>query len=336
MKKIRIWVSKNPYTKEISIFAGIYFFLTLINLRAKLRLTPAWFDGTLERNHDLLLAFQYTNNEQSRLLQFYIPEIFRQLFRNSTTNAYILQRWLFVFLAFICFHLYLRKWFDTKSSFAGVLLLSSIMPLSYYNHLQESAPFLLLTFLLALWAIREHHTFWYMLVLFVGAFNNETILSLPFVFFCYNFKRFDLTNLLRHILVTIGTCLPAYFVVATIRYINRDRPVLGGLWQLPDNLSGILKDLQSTPIEYWQAEYLYIVFIFGMLWIFALLGYSKKPLFLQRSAILIPIFLFVHFMVSIIKEIRLMLPLSFIIIPMALFYIFPPSSGEMNAIEQDH
>jgi hypothetical protein len=30
----------------------------------------AWFDGTLVRNHAAPAAFQYTNNEQSRVLQF--------------------------------------------------------------------------------------------------------------------------------------------------------------------------------------------------------------------------------------------------------------------------
>ena len=53
------------------------------------------------------------------------------------------------------------------------------MPLTYFNHLQESAPLLALTFLLALWAIRERRTLVYTSVLFVGAFNNETMLFLP-------------------------------------------------------------------------------------------------------------------------------------------------------------
>ncbi len=334
MRNIRRWVNSNQQAKEFLIFGSIYLFLALINLRVKLYLTPAWFDGTLERNHNLLLAYQYTNNEQSRLLQFYIPEAFRFLFGLSIPSAYILQRWLFLFLAFIAFHFFLRKWFDAKTSFAGVLFLASIMPLSYYNHLQESAPFLLLTFLLALWAIREQQTIWYAVLLFIGAFNNETILSLPLVYFCYNFKRFEIRHILRLSLRTIGICTPAYIAAGVIRYINRDRPHLGGAWHLPDNIEGFLGNIKFTPLEYWQAEYLYIFFIFGALWIFAFINYSKKPLFLQRAVLLIPVFLIIHFLTGIIKEVRQLLPLIFIIIPMALFFLFPDDAENVNEPKQ--
>ncbi len=334
MNKIRIWVSSNLLAREISLFSGIYIVLALINLSSKLRVTPAWFDGTLEKNHELLLAFQYTNNEQSRLLQFYIPEVFRQALDISIPNAYILQRWLFVFLAFIGFHFYLKKWFDTKVSFAGVLFLASIMPLSYYNHLQESAALLLLTYLLALWAIRENQTVWYTVILLIGALNNETILSLPLVYFCYNFKGFQFRPMLKLVLLTLGTCLPAFLASGIIRYITRDRPHLGGAWHLPDNIEGLISNLRFTPLEYWRAEYLYILFIFGVFWLFAIFKYSKKPLFLQRAAFVIPIFIAIHYLTGITKEVRQMLPLSFIIIPMALTYIFPTSSGDLNADEQ--
>ncbi len=330
MKKFRNPLLGKPYLSETLRFGGVYFFLALINLRVKLYLTPVWFDGKLEMNHQLLLAFQYTNNEQSRLLQFYIPEMFRNLFEISIPNAYILQRWLFVFLALLCFHFYLRKWFDAKLAFAGVLFLASIMPLSYFNHLQESAPMLLLTFLLALWAIREQKTLWYMVILFVGGINNESILALPFVYFCVNYKRFEFQHIFRLLSRTLGTCLPAYLAAGAIRYVTRDRPHLGGAWHLPDNIEGLLEQLSFTPLEYWKAEYLYIFFIFGAFWVYAVLKYSRKPPFLQRAALVTPIFILIHFLTGITKEVRQMLPLSFLIIPMALFYLFPANSGSAN------
>src|SRR5260370_37349598 len=100
--------------EELLKFGSVYFFVALIELQAKLNVTRAWFDSTLDGNHRLLLAFQYTNNEQSRLLQFYIPEAFVRLLGLSVINAYILQRWLLVFLALLCFHAYLRKWVDCR------------------------------------------------------------------------------------------------------------------------------------------------------------------------------------------------------------------------------
>jgi hypothetical protein len=54
--------------------------MALINLRLKLSMARAWFDGGLLDNHQHLLAFQYVNNEQSRLLQFLLA------FSNSPTS----------------------------------------------------------------------------------------------------------------------------------------------------------------------------------------------------------------------------------------------------------
>jgi hypothetical protein len=311
-----------PEFGELLKFGSVYFFVALIELQAKLSVTRAWFDGTLDGNHKLLLAFQYTNNEQSRLLQFYIPEAFVRLLGLSVTHAYILQRWLFVFLALLCFHAYLRKWFDVRLAFAGVMSLAAIMPLSNFNDLQESSPLLLLTFLLGLWAIREHRTGWYMLTLAVGAVNNETMLFLPSVYFFYGFNGLHWRRLGRLVLATLVTSLPAFLLVGAIRYLNRDRPHLGPVWQLPGNIEGLLGQLKSSPLDYWQASYFYIFFIFGAFWVYAFLKYAKKPLFLRRAALMIPLFVLGHFLTGRIHEVRQMVPLSFLILPMAFFYLF--------------
>ncbi len=320
------WNRALPSIKEALVFGSVYFFAAFINLRVKLLVTPTWFDGVLESNHKRLLVFQYSNNEQSRLLQFGIPEALKYLFHLSTVHAYILQRWLFIFLVFLCFHFYLRKWFDAKLAFAGVLFLAAIMPLTYFNDLQESTPLLLLTFLLALWAIREYHTLRYMLYLCIGILNNETVLILPLVFFCYNFKSFKSKPMFQLILNTLMTSLPAFIIFGLIRYQTRHSPRLAPLWQLPDNIHNILDQLRTSPLDYWRATFLYIIFIFGVFWLFAFLKYSQNPIFLQRAAIMIPFFIIAHLLAGMINEVRLMLPLSFIIIPMAFFYLFPNES----------
>src|SRR5690606_11401055 len=125
--------------------------------------------------------FEYTNNEQSRLAQYGIPELFVQAFGCHVETAYIIQRWVFVAVAFVCFHLYLRKWFSEAFCFLNVVLLAAVMPLTYMDHLQESAPLLMVTFLLGLWAIRENRLGTFSLLLLVGAINNETMLILPLV-----------------------------------------------------------------------------------------------------------------------------------------------------------
>ena len=84
-------------------------------------------------------------------------------------------------------------------------------------------------------------------------------------------------------------------------------------------------------MDYWQAFYLFSVLIVGVFWFYALLRYAKKPLFLQRSALMIPLFILAHLLTGIISEVRQMLPLGFIIIPMALYYLFPPGEQDRES-----
>lgn len=308
--------------RELATFASVYFFLALISLKAKLTVTPGWFDGTLVRNHQLLLSFQYTNNEQSRLLQYYIPQALHRWLELSIPDAYILQRWVFVFLAFLGFHCYLRRWFGAGLAFAGVTFLAAVMPLSYFGDLQESAPLLLLTFLAGLWAIREHRTLWYAVILAVGALNNETMLILPAVFFLYELRSREVPHLLRLSALTLATSLPAFALSAAIRYATRDRPHLGGAWHWPDNVAGIWAHFGVSPLAWWHAGYLFIFFVFGAFWVFAFRKFADQPLFLRRAALVVPLFILVHLLTGLIFEVRQMLPLAYIIVPMALCTLF--------------
>jgi hypothetical protein len=302
----------------------VYFFLSLINLRAKLVVTPAWFDGTLSGNHQKLLSFEYMNNEQSRLAQFAVPEAIVRLTGCEIETAYIAQRWAFVLCAFICFHLYQRKWFDEAMCFTGVVCLSAVMPLTYIGDLQESSPLLMVMFLLILWSIRDGGTVQYAVLLLLGALVNETVLVLPAVFFFYRWPGWTLWPILRLGMLTLATSLPASAYTTAIRYATWDNPHLGGdRIQFTWNLSGIARDAASLPIDLWRARFLFFVFVFGAFWLLAFVDYFKKPLFLRRAALVIPLFILAHLITGKINECRQMIPLAYIVLPMGLMKLFP-------------
>lgn len=318
----------SPLCREWMLFSPIYFFFALINLRAKLCLTPAWFNGHLAHNHEKLLAFQYTNNEQSRLLQFYIPELFHRLLSLSVEHAYIVQRLLFIFLAFMLFHHYLRRWFHREGALAGVAILAAVMPLAYFNDLQESAPLLSLTFLLSLWGIRDTKIFLILVSFFIGGLNNETMLILPLVYFAYHFSEWKCSHLGVLILKTCLISLPVVLTVGTIRYINWDRPPLGSMWNWSYNVNGILSAITNFPSE---VCFLYMFIIFGAFWAYAFMDFKSKPLFLRRASFMIPFFIIAHLVRGFIWEARYMIPLAFIVIPMGLFFVFahePPIESQ--------
>jgi len=303
------------------ITAPLYLMLSYLTLAVKLWQTPAWFT-LLERNHRLLLAFQYTNNEQSRLGQFYVPEFFHRLLGISIPHAYMLNRFLFVGLAFIAFHRYLRRWFGLAESLAGVLCLAAILPFTYMNCLQESAPQLFFLFVLALAAIRDERPIMLAIVLFIGGMVNETMFILPAVHFFYHIRWERPLAMLKTAGRSFMVGIPIMLTLFPIRWMNRDRPHLGGAWHWPDNWEGIFRDAPRIFERPHEAFYWYFILMYAVLWVYAALGYRKSPLFLQRASWMIPLFILAHLITGIIKESRQMVPLAYIIIPMAWFFLF--------------
>jgi hypothetical protein len=320
------WLRLGPisWRGEVLPISLICLFLSLIELFLKLRSTPPWFDGTLESNHHLLMARAYTNNEQSRLFQFLIPEAFVRLFGVSVVHAYALQRLLFVWLSFVLFHVYLRHWFRRGAAFAGVCLLAAILPFTFLPDLQESAPFLMVSFLCGLWAIRAERPILFALALVVGALNNETTLVLPAVYFFYHFCGWGLRSLWAVAWRTAVVAAPAYLVTIGIRYVNRDRPHLGGALHISDNAAGVWSNLQfRLDRDFFTAyNYLSLFIFFGALFLYAYLHWSRKPRFLRAALLMVPLFVLSNFITGIISEVRQMVPLAYVIIPAAFFWLF--------------
>jgi len=308
--------------RELHPFVWIYFSLSFLDLVLKVRATPAWLDGTLDRNHPALLAFDYVQNEQSRILQFYIPEALIRVFGLSIVHAYMLQRWLLVGLGFTLFHLYVRRWFSKPLAFAGVALVAALLPFSFYNDLQESSAFLMASFVVGLWTIRDAPSWAVALALLVGALDNETTLSLASVYFADRFRGWHLRDLWKTTWQTLAVTAPAVIYTLWIRYVTWGRPHPGGARHWRDNIGGILAALKLGPLEYYRAEYLGMFFIFNVLWIFAVLRIHDQPRFIRATLLLIPAFVIPHIITGIILEVRQMVPLAYVVVPAAFCWIF--------------
>jgi len=313
--------------REVLPFVPVYFSLSLLSLILKIQAAPDWFNGALAQNHEALLRFAYTNNEQSRLLQFFIPELLVRLFGLSVEHAYLVQRLAFVWLALVLFHVYLRHWFGKALSFAGPVVLAAVLPVTLVFDLQESSPFLMVSFLLGLWAVRADRPGLLALALVVGALNNETTLVLPAVYFFAHFRDRRLGALWAVTWRTLAVAAPAFAVAGAIRYVNRHQPHLGGAWHLPDNMAGLRDDLNQSPLDYYRAEYLRPLFLYGALWVYAWLRWSRKPRCLRAALLMTPFFLLAHLLTGVLREPRQMIPLAYVIIPAAFFWLFDDETG---------
>lgn len=284
----------------------LFSFLSYKNVEWKLAKTKAWSDGTLDSNHKRLLAFDYYNNEQSRLFQFLIPEVIHQIIGIPVRDAYKFQRFLFFGLAYFVLFWFCAEWLNKIWALTVVIYFSLItMPPVYLNHLQESAPLMSFSFFLCTYLILKKKDKLYSLILFLGAINNETMLFLPALYLLYNVEKVELDHLQKLFLKTIKYSIPAFVIVIAIRWYNIDRPHLGGAYHLEHNLRHL------TPL----------LKVYGIGWFLPLLFYLKLPLFFRRAYLSIPFFIIPHLITGKIEETRQMLPLAIIILPACMISI---------------
>ena len=282
-------------------------FLAYITYFLKVLTTPNWSNGTLEVVHAQLLSFTYYNNEQSRLLQFGIPELLSRVLNLTLQTAYAVQRLIFTTLALWSFHHFTRAWLREETALLAVTLLALLIPFSSRADLQESAPLLSFTFVAALWALREERSMLLSAIIFIGVFNNETMLFLPALYAIVQVRSWSMPHLVSVAGKALLIGLPGLLALAFIRYLTRDQLYLGGGWHWWQNLASL------------KSAFLF----FGVFWVLALWRFRSLPVFLQRGLLSIPIFLVPNLMIGIITETRLLLPLGYIVLPAALYALFP-------------
>jgi hypothetical protein len=338
-KNIFSFLKRFAIHREAIVYVPIYFFISFTDLILKLRHTGAWLSGKLEENHTALMAFQYFNNEQSRVLQYLVPEGLRKVFDLSIITSYAVSRLMFVFLAFVVFHYFLRKWFSAIESFAGVMILSAGLMIGFMvQDMQESAPLLMLLFVSGLWAMREEKDALFCFVLLLGGgLTNETMLVMPLGYFLYRARSLKFTHLLRIGLRTVLLAIPAFLGQGVLRYITRFQPHLGGAFHWPENTQGIWAELIFPYEAIFYGEYIYLFLVFSIFWFLAIFGYFKSPRFLRSVFWIAPVFVAAHMVTGKIQEARQMIPLGFILIPMALFFMIPEArqrlTGEPKTLE---
>lgn len=284
-------------------------FLAYVTFRLKTATTSHWDDGTLEQIQALLVQFKYYNNEQSRLLQWGIPELLTRILPVQLHTAYGMQRLVFTTLAFFTFHRSSSRWLNNTAALLAVVLFALLTAFTFQGDLQESAPLLAFTFVAALWALREGRLAVFAGLIWFGGLNNETMLFLPAVYVFVNFRSTSFAALARLFGMAFLLGLPGLLTVGAIRYITRDQPYLGGGWHWQANLMA----LDS------------VVLFLGVFWVLAFIQYKRLPVFLQRCLLTIPLFLIPNMFIGIITETRLLLPLCFFALPAALWTFLPES-----------
>jgi len=274
-----------------------------------LQLPPGLSVPQLENWHREMIAGQADAPNQYRALTPWIVQYLVLPLNLWATiyDAYAVVRALFTGLALLAFDRYLRQWFARGAAAAGALCLAAVIPFTYYAVFQESDPLNLLVLVLAFICLGRGRDVWLFPLVLIGTLNRETTLMIPAMYVLTRWRE-ERTGkvLLRGALLTLGWAA-----------------VFGGLHALygarPAYAEAIMwgKNLRSaTPT-------LYALVLFGVLWALPWAAPKEAPALLRRGRWLVLPFLLLHYVVAEVREVRLFLPLTPIVIPLSWWVLFP-------------
>jgi hypothetical protein len=233
----------------------------------------------------------------------------------SWPQAFSLVRLLSILCAYCIFYIYLRRYFSDFESLLGLLFLSATIPLTFNNYVEIPTDFPeIIIFSLGLMCVFEGRRWLLCLVILIGTFNRETTCFLPLILLFVEWpKRLSWSFLLR--IAPAGLCwlIPLAFL--------RWWMGVGGRWlhgdSLSHNLPGLAKFLSNfNPYN----NYLFYLYLFGVLWVTPLLFWNSQPPKLRRALLTVPIITVVYlFGGGYMDEPREIIPLYALLTPAGLY-----------------
>jgi hypothetical protein len=256
-----------------------------------------------------------------RVLQTYLTEVVRLPlgafvnYKKSFLAACVVVSFVFYFLAFWLFFKYLLLWFDESLALVGTLLFIAALPISLTGWDETGDIIMLVVFETAFLLMFARKSYWLLLVIFIGAFNREqTVLVAAFYFF----------SRAKHLREFKAYLNAAMMVLAFLTGWGVLHLWVGTPAALTQNASSYLSDdfyfnLQHLGwIPIWTAS-------IGVLLVFAAMDLKKKPEFLRMNFLTtLPIFFFIMYLLRArLREIDKAFAIHLILIPLALFTLFP-------------
>jgi hypothetical protein len=209
---------------------------------------------------------------------------------------------------------YVRVWFSTEPALVGVLFIAATLPIAMRPHEYGPHSFLEPTFfsLSLLCVVRERRR-WLALLVAIAALNRETGV---FLVLCYAVAR-PLNK--QRVMTTLAYAAIWLAVFIGVRLYAGDG---GRYWT-------VAKVFSSNLSQPWLAVF-NVAALLGVFWWFAAAGFRRAPPFVQRVAIVIPAYVAVIAVWGIWREVRLLLPLMPLLLPLALSFLFTAESGALD------
>ena len=265
-----------------------------------------WLEYQIDA-HTRVIAGTFVSPDQYRILTYLLAESLVRL-GLPIHSAHEVWRVIFTSSSLYVFYRYLRGWFAPLVAVLGTFMLAAAIPLTYvYYMMQVTDPLNMLVFFLAFWVMRAGKDPWLVPLVGVGMLNRESPVVIPVFYLAVRWGRPWRTWLA----VLVASSALAVMVYFGLRLYYGPRPPCCST----DPIEHLLVNFTD-----WRA-YLDSISVLNIALWAGWLGWQRRPEFLRRLALILPLFLLPYLMFGTVREARYYLPVLAILIPMALFYL---------------
>ena len=260
-----------------------------------------------------------------RILVPFMAEFLTKAFSNVLSDrisfllSYVIYDLLAVFFLLEILFLWLRTWFSREHALIGILYIASTIPIALRNHYFQ--PWSLLEaglFSAALIAIHQKRYLLLVSLVMLASLNRETAVFIPLAFLL---ASLDVRNILKargkvnwDTILIFGYLFLLWVVIFLgLRYFRGNAPN-----------TVTMKELLTRNMT---EDSLFNMFVngslfFGSFWVFICLGFRYAPILIKRIALIVPLYLIIVIVWGVWYEVRLLIPLYPVFVPLGLSFIF--------------
>jgi hypothetical protein len=252
----------------------------------------------------------------------------------SPKKAFLLSYALYDVIAFLflfgTLFWYLRFWFSDEKSLLGILIVGSTISVVLRDQYYQPWSYLDVgLFTLSLVLIYKNHFKWLAIVIILASLNRETAIFIPLAFLFAN-MNVGADGLLG---VRWSRSVLGRFCILGLLWLV----TYGGIRLVEGDAIRIISVAEIWHRNIQAAGLLYTVtqnFFFGIiLYPMAILGFRKSPGHVKRTSLVIPFYLVTVLVFSLWWEVRLLMILYPILVPIALSCINQLSKKQLRDVD---
>jgi hypothetical protein len=240
-------------------------------------------------------------------------------YKKAFLLSYVIYALLAIFFLLTTLFRWFHIWFSREQALIGALFVAATIPIALQDHgFQPWSLLEVALFSAALSAIHAKRHGLVMLLLALACLNRETAIFIPVA--CL-LVRVDIKGLLlskslsnwRPIFLPLLLFCEWVIIFLFLRYFLGNAPHIETIQTL------LKKNLTMNSLFY---TVLNGSLFLGVFWVFTIIGFRYAPTFIKRLAVIIPLYLIVVLIWGVWYEVRLLMPLYPILVPLGLSFIY--------------